>query len=139
KACLTAAVVFSVGARAPAQIVDALDGSNIYWQNRKEQAVSVGPLLFWGRPTGPCLPSQLAVDTTTGIYYSCDAGQWILATNANPVFSNLTVNFKFTMGGMTHTYMAWNGTPGSVAIVRGTVGGRSEIYISPNSKISDTQ
>lgn len=32
---------------------------------------------FLGVPTGPCSPTQTAVDTTTGNFYSCVGGSWL--------------------------------------------------------------
>jgi hypothetical protein len=37
-----------------------------------------GPTQFNGTPTGSCTAGQTAVDTTTGKYYSCLSGAWVL-------------------------------------------------------------
>lgn len=40
--------------------------------------VGGGATTFAGAPTGACTASQTAVDTTTGNYYSCNSGVWLL-------------------------------------------------------------
>lgn len=35
------------------------------------------PIVFNGNPTGSCVQTQTAVDSTTGNYYSCSGGTWV--------------------------------------------------------------
>lgn len=60
---------------------------------------------FLGAPSGSCSPTQTAVDTTTGNFYSCQSGAWTLVgptagslvspiTSPNPLAFDVNVHFK---------------------------------------------
>lgn len=59
------------------------------------------PTLSNGAPTGPCSASQIDVDTTTGILYTCNAGTWLkqVASGGAGSFTTLTASGVSTLSG----------------------------------------
>jgi hypothetical protein len=74
-----------------------------------------GLISFNGPPTGACTAGQLAVDVTTGLLYTCNAGTWTQATlssgagppsgacTGNQVYLDTTSGTLYTCSGATWT------------------------------------
>lgn len=124
-----------------------IDGSGI---PRGSLATAIPPSLaqtipFSGIPTGSCTPSQTAVNTGTGDFYSCSNGAWTKIgptagslvspiTSPNPLAFDVNVNFKgpnpyadVTRYGVRSVANAVPATPG---ITAGISSGSSIVAIS---------
>jgi len=66
---------------------------------------SIGTTVFVGTPTGSCTATQTAVNTSTGAFYSCSGGSWVLVASTsgslvspvsspNPLAFDVNVAFK---------------------------------------------